>query len=43
MDVIPQWNRHFMPSALLVKSSGLRPQDPYTQLIYLLIVGLRFN
>ena len=29
-----------MPWALLVKPSGLPPQDPYTQLFFLLIVGL---
>ena len=33
-----------MPWALLVKPSGLPPQDPYTQLFYLLIIlGLPFS
>ena len=35
--------RHFMPWHLLVKPSGFPHQDPYTQLLYLLIVGLLFN
>ena len=43
MEVILRKNRHFMPWALLVNPSGLRLQDPYTQLFFLLIVGLRFN
>ena len=43
MDVIRKKNRHFMPWALLVKPSGLLPQDPYSQLFFLLIVGLRFD
>ena len=29
-----------MPSALYVKPSGLPPQDPYTQMLLLLIVVL---
>ena len=32
-----------MPWALLVKRSGLPPQDPYTQLFKLIIVVLRFE
>ena len=43
MEVIPKENRHFMPWALLVKPSGLPPQDPYTQWFCPLIVGLLFN
>ena len=43
MEVILKYNRHFMRWALLFKPSGLPPQDPYTHLFYLLIVGLRFN
>ena len=43
MEVIPKQNRHFMPWALLVKPSGLPPQGLYTQLFFLLIVGLLFN
>ena len=43
MEVIPKGNRHFMPCALLVTPSGLQPQDPYSLLFYLLIVGLPFN
>ena len=43
MEVIPKKDRHFMPSALLVKPSGLPPQDPYTQLFYQIIAGLPFN
>ena len=43
MVVIPKKNRHFMPWALLVKPSGLPPQDRYTQLFLLLIMGLLFN
>ena len=43
MEVIPKLKRHFMPWALLVEPSGLPPQDPYTQLFYLPIVGLLFN
>ena len=43
MEVIPKENRHFIISALLLKGSGLPPQDPYTQWFYLLIVGLLFN
>ena len=31
MEAIPKENRHFTPWALLVKPSGLPPQDPYTQ------------
>ena len=43
MDVIPKESRHLLPKALLVKATGLPPQDPYTQLILPLIVVLRFN
>ena len=43
MEVIPKYIRHSVPWALLIKPSGLPPQDPYTQLFFLLIVGLRFN
>ena len=43
MEAIPKENRHFMPWALLVKPRGLPPQDLYTQLFFVLIVGLRFN
>ena len=43
MEVIPKTNRHFMPWALLVKPSGLAPQDPYTQLLFLLILVLLLN
>ena len=43
MEVIPKKNRHFMPLVLLVKPTGLPSQDPYTELFYLLIVGLLFN
>ena len=43
MEVIPKENRHFMPWALLVKPRGLPPQNPYTPLFSLLIMGLRFN
>ena len=43
MEVIPSPNRHFMPLALLVKRSGLPPQDPYTQLFFLLFVRLWFK
>ena len=43
MEVIPQYGRHFMPKALLVKCNGPPPQDPYTQLILRLIVVLLFN
>ena len=43
MEVIPKQNRHFMPWPLLVKPSGLPSVDPYSQLIFLLIVGLLFN
>ena len=32
-----------MPKALEVKPTGLRPQDPYTQLFLPPIVVLRFN
>ena len=30
MEVIPKKNRHFVPWALLVKRSGLPPQDSYS-------------
>ena len=30
MELIPKYNRHFMPLALEVKPSNLLPQDPYT-------------
>ena len=43
MEVIPKEKGHSMPWAVLVKPSGLTPQDPYTQLFLLLIVGLFFN
>ena len=43
MEVIPKANRPLMPWALLVKPSGLLPQDPYTQWVCLLIVGLLSN
>ena len=43
MEVIPKYNRHFMPKALEVKPSGPPRQDPYTQLFLPLIVVLRFN
>ena len=43
MEVILKCNGHFMPKALLVKPSGLPPQDPYTQLFHLRTVGLLFN
>ena len=43
MEVIPKLNRHFMPKALVVKSSGPPPQDPYTQPFLPLIVVLLFN
>ena len=38
-----KYNMRFMPCPLLVKPSGLPPQDPYTQLFHLLIAGLSFN
>ena len=40
MEVILNFNRHCMPSVLVVTPSGLPPQDPCTQLFFLLIVGL---
>ena len=43
MEVVPKSNRYFMPSALLVKPSGLPPQEAYTHWFRLLIVGLPFN
>ena len=43
MEVIPKKNRHFVSKALVVKHSGLPPQDPYTQLFLPLIVVLLFN
>ena len=43
MQVMPKYNRHFMPWALLAKASGIPPPDPYTKFFFLLIVGLRFN
>ena len=43
MEDIPKQNMHFLPKALVVKPSGLPPQDPSTQLFLPLIVALRFN
>ena len=43
MEDIPKHNRHFMLWTLEVKPSGLRAQDPYTQLFLPLIVVLLFN
>ena len=43
MDVIPNKNMLSMPWALLVKPSGLPPQESYTQLFLLPLVGLHFN
>ena len=43
MEDIPKQNRHFMLLALEVKPSGLRTQDPYTQLFLPLIVVLLCN
>ena len=40
MQVIPKKNRQSMPWGSLIKPSDLPPQDPYTQLFYLLILGL---
>ena len=43
MEDIPKQNMHFLPKVLVVKPSGLPPQDPYTQLFLPLIVVLPFN
>ena len=43
MEDIPKTKVHFMPKALVVKPSGLPPQDSYTQLFLPLIVVLLFN
>ena len=43
MEDILKKNRYFMPKALMVKPSGLPPQDPYTQLFLPLIVVSLFN
>ena len=34
MEVIPKYNRHFMPKALEGKPSGLPPQDPILNCFY---------